>query len=95
MGDETRKILGDKTGVGACDDAPADNGFKLQSMRQWTQQHTDSHFQKFITEMIAMASAKYFIGVKTTNVAFWVYFMRHMDAKDDTWKFIDTDRYPL
>lgn len=80
--------------VGACDDASED-GFVLKSVSQWTIQQTDRHFTKFITEMIAMASAKYFIGVSTTNVAFWVYFMRHMSADDDTWEFVDDNRYPL
>ena len=80
--------------VGACDDASED-GFVLTSVSQWTIKQTDRHFTKFITEMIAMASAKYFIGVSTTNVAFWVYYMRHMSADDDTWEFVDDDRYPL
>ncbi len=81
--------------VGTCDDASEENGFVLTSMLNWTEQQTDRHYTKFITEMIALASAKYFIGVSTTNVAFWVYFMRHMSAKDETWVFVDSDHYPL
>ena len=62
--------------------------------KNWSEAQTDRHYEKFITEMIAMASAKYFIGTSTTNVAFWIYFMRHIDAQDDTWKFVDSNLYP-
>jgi len=58
-------------------------------MMHWTEEQTDAHFSKFITEMIAMASAKYWIGVSTTNVSFWVYFMRSLKAQDDTFVFVD------
>merc|ERR1711957_842166 len=80
--------------VGECDDQSEDNGFTISDVRDWSLEQTDNHFHKFITEMIAMASAKYFIGVSTTNVSFWIYFMRHMDATDDTFKFVDSDQYP-
>lgn len=81
--------------VGACDDASEENGFILTDAKQWTEEQTDKHYTKFVTEMIAMASAKHFIGVSTTNVSFWIYFMRHMNAQDDTWEFVDSDLYPL
>jgi hypothetical protein len=41
--------------------------------------------------MIALASTKYFIGISNTNVALWVYFMRHFDEDDDSWAFVDND----
>ena len=94
MGD-IRKLRPQWVFVGECDNASEENGFILSSMKKWTETQTDQHFEKFITEMIAMASAKYFIGVSTTNVSFWIYFMRHMEAEDDTWTFVDTDLYPF
>ncbi len=81
--------------VGPCDDASEENGFILSNAKGWTEEQTDKHYTKFLTEMIAMASAKHFIGVSTTNVSFWVYFMRHMSAKDDTWEFVDSNLFPF
>ena len=78
--------------VGECDNATGDNGFVLAHMKTWSLEQTDNHYHKFITEMIAMASAKYWIGVSTTNVSFWMYFMRHYKAHDDTFVFVDTDK---
>jgi len=80
--------------VGECDDASEENGFTLTNMRDWSLEQTDNHYYKFITEMIAMASAKYFIGVSSTNVSLWIYFMRSMDATDDTFKYVDNNLYP-
>ena len=77
---------------GECDNATEDNGFVLAHMKTWSLEQTDNHYHKFITEMIAMASAKYWIGVSTTNVSFWMYFMRHYKAHDDTFVFVDTDK---
>jgi len=65
------------------------NGFVFKEMKDWTDEQTDAHYHKFITELIAMASAKYFIGVSTTNVTYWVYFMRHLEAYDDTFELVD------
>ena len=65
------------------------HGFFISEMKHWSLQETDDHYNKFLTELIAMASATYFIGVKTTNVSLFVYFMRHYDQGDDSWKFID------
>lgn len=78
--------------VGECDNATEDNGFVIADMKTWSLEQTDRHYEKFITEMIAMASAKYWIGVSTTNVSFWIYYMRHYDAGDDTFIFVDTDQ---
>ena len=91
---EIRQLRPNWKFIGACDDATEENGFILTSAKRWTIEQTDKHYTKFITEMIAMASAKHFIGVSTTNVSFWIYFMRHMGATDDTWEFVDDERYP-
>lgn len=91
---EIRELRKDWKFVGECDNASEQNGFILSSAKKWTEEQTDRHYEKFITEMIAMASAKCFIGVATTNVSYWIYFMRHINAKDDTWVFVDTDQYP-
>mmetsp|Transcript_26394 Transcript_26394/g.39025 ORF Transcript_26394/g.39025 Transcript_26394/m.39025 type:complete len:417 (+) Transcript_26394:75-1325(+) len=77
--------------VGECDNATEDNGFVIADMKMWTAEQTDRHYQKFVSEMIAMASAKYFIGVSTTNVTYWVYFMRHSNARDDTFALVDAN----
>jgi len=92
--DDIRKVRPGWEFVGECDNATEQNGFILKSARHWTEEQTDKHYEKFVTEMIAMASAKYFVGVSTTNVSFWIYFMRHMDAHDDTWVFVDSDLVP-
>ncbi len=86
--EEFRTLRPDWVFVSECDNETAD-GFALADVKKWTEEQTDKHFEKFMAELIAMASAKYFIGVSTTNVSFWVYFMRHMDAHDDTWEFVD------
>jgi len=78
--------------VGECDNATEDNGFVIADMKNWSLEQTDRHYEKFITEMIAMASGRVWIGVSTTNVSFWVYFMRDYDAGDDTFLFVDTDQ---
>ena len=80
--------------VGECDNATEDNGFVIAETLHWSLEQTDKHYEKFITEMIALASAKYFIGISNTNVALFVYFMRHVDATDDTWEFVDGDKIP-
>eukprot|EP00956_Cyclotella_meneghiniana_P042356 scaffold248428_cov54-Cyclotella_meneghiniana.AAC.1 len=48
----------------------------VAKIKHWTLQETDDHYNKFLTELIAMASATYWIGVATTNVSLFVYFMR-------------------
>ena len=78
--------------VGECDNATEDNGFVIADMKTWSLEQTDRHYEKFVTEMIAMASARYWIGVSTTNVSFWIYYMRHYEAGDDTFVFVDTDQ---
>jgi len=76
--------------VSECDNLSDEvNGFVFKEMKDWTEEQTDTHFHKFITELIALASAKYFIGVSTTNVTYWVYFMRHLEAYDDTFELVD------
>ena len=72
------------TFVSECDNASEENGFVYKDMKFWNEEQTDAHFHKFITEMIAMASAKYWIGVPSTNVSYWIYFMRSLNAPDDT-----------
>ena len=55
--------------VGECDTSE-ENGFILTDTLQWSQEETDRHYEKSLTQMIAMASAKYFIGVSTANVSY-------------------------
>lgn len=87
--EEFREARPDWKFVSECDDVSEVNGFVFGDMKYWTPEQTDAHFSKFITEMIAMASAKYWIGVSTTNVSFWIYFMRSLKAQDDTFVFVD------
>mmetsp|Transcript_18493 Transcript_18493/g.26585 ORF Transcript_18493/g.26585 Transcript_18493/m.26585 type:complete len:184 (-) Transcript_18493:254-805(-) len=61
--------------VSECDEHDA-SGFDLRRVRAWNEDETDEHFYKFFTELYAMASAKYFIGVAYTNVSWWAFFMR-------------------
>lgn len=78
--------------ISECDKAQNDqNGFVIEEMKYWTLDQTDQHYHKFITELIAMASAKFFIGVSTTNVSLFLYWMRAYEQEDDTWVFVDTD----
>ena len=78
--------------VSECDKAQNDeNGFVIDEMKYWTTKQTDQHYYKFITELIAMSSAKFWIGVSTTNVSLFSYWMRGYDQEDDTWVFVDTD----
>lgn len=89
---ELRDLRPDWNFMGECDHATEQNGFVIAEMKDWSLEQTDRHYEKFITEMIAMASAKFWIGVSTTNVAFWMYYMRHYDAGDDTFVFVDTTK---
>ena len=91
---EVRELRPEWRFVGECDNASESNGFVIAETKTWTYEQTDSHYEKFVTEMIALASAKYFIGISNTNVALWVYFMRHFDATDDSWAFVDRDMLP-
>lgn len=88
---EFRELRPEWRFVGECDNASEDTGFVIADMKTWTAEQTDRHYEKFVSEMIAMASAKYFIGVSTTNVTYWIYFMRHANARDDTFVLIDAD----
>ena len=80
--------------VSECDNASEANGFVYKEMKLWNEEQTDAHFNKFIAEMIGMATAKYWIGVATTNVSYWVYFMRPLMASDDTFIWADPPRVP-
>lgn len=90
--DELRELRPGWVFVSECDNASEQHGFVIAEMKYWTLEQTDAHFKKFVTEMIALASAKYWIGVSTTNVSYWIYFMRHLEARDDTFKFVDVDQ---
>jgi len=74
--------------VSECDKLNS-HGFVISEMKHWTLQETDDHYNKFLTELIAMATASFWIGVSTTNVSLFVYFMRHYDQSDDSWVFVD------
>ena len=80
--------------ISECDKAQdASSGFVIDEMKYWTLKQTDQHYQKFIAELIAMASAKFWIGVSTTNVSLFVYWMRQYDQRDDSWVFVDSDDF--
>ena len=78
--------------VGQCDLAQnsADNGFALTDIKDWSEQDTDQHYEKFMTELFGLAIAKHVVGVTYTNVSWWVLFMRR--ANLDGMEFIDDDR---
>lgn len=56
--------------------AAAQNGFALSDFKNWGEAAEDAHFTKFFTEIYAMAMSRVFIGVRYTNVSWWVYFLR-------------------
>ena len=90
--DEIRQLRPDWTFVSECQMQTGENhGFVIGEMEKWTLEETDAHYSKFFTELIAMASAKYFIGTPTTNVSIFVYFMRSYFAADDTWTYVGED----
>lgn len=91
--DDLRSLRPSWKFISECDKLQNDaqNGFVIEEMKYWTLEQTDQHYYKFITELIAMASAKYWIGVSTTNVSLFLYWMRGYDQGDDTWAFVDTD----
>lgn len=53
------------------------SGYVLEDMADWDLETTDAHYAKFFTELFALATSKYYIGVAYTNVAWWAYFMRN------------------
>lgn len=69
-----------------CDKVVA-TGYDLANMANWTQAQLDEHFEKFFVELIGMASAKVWVGISYTNVAFIVYYMRQQ--QDDTFVLLD------
>ena len=89
---EFRDQRPDWTFVSECDNATEENGFVYKEMKHWTEEQTDAHFHKFIAEMIGMASAKHWIGVPTTNVSYWIYFMRPLDAHDENFVWVEKPR---
>jgi hypothetical protein len=92
--DEFRAARPQWTFVSECDNASEENGFVFKEMKLWNEEQTDAHYQKFIAELIGMASAKYWIGVASTNVSYWVYFMRPLVASDATFVWADPPRVP-
>jgi len=89
--DKLRSLRPKWTFVSECDrgENENDSGFILSDMVHWTPEQTDAHYEKFFAELIGMASAKYWIGVSSTNVSPWVYFMRGFDKENDSWHFIN------
>ena len=64
--------------VGECDlvKNSADHGFALTNMKEWSEEHTDQHYEKFMAELFGLAIAKHVVGVTYTNVSWWVLFMQ-------------------
>ena len=69
-----------------CDKAAhaKEDGFVLLESTEWTEEQLDSHYNKFFVELFSMAFAKYWIGVKYTNVSWFILFMRraNLDTTD-------------
>mmetsp|Transcript_39447 Transcript_39447/g.55543 ORF Transcript_39447/g.55543 Transcript_39447/m.55543 type:complete len:289 (+) Transcript_39447:365-1231(+) len=85
-----RKMSPEWTFVSQCDRGHSDaKGFVLRDMKKWDIATTDAHYMKFFVELFALATAKYYIGVAYTNVAWWAYFMR-----PNRWSFelVDQER---
>jgi hypothetical protein len=87
-----RELRSDWKFVSVCDlstNIQGTRGYHARNMSSWTIQETDAHYQKFFAEVFALSSAKYFLGVSYTNVAWWVFFMR-----PNRWSFelIDFDQ---
>jgi Alpha-(1,6)-fucosyltransferase N- and catalytic domains len=61
--------------VSECDTIQS-SGFVLSEMQNWTPKDYDAHYGKFFTELFAMYKAKFWIGIASTNVTWFVYFMR-------------------
>jgi hypothetical protein len=62
--------------VSECDKVPSSKGFVLNEMQHWGLDEYDEHYQKFFTELFAMYTASFWIGIAYTNVSWFVYFMR-------------------
>ena len=54
----------------------ADHGFALTDMKEWSEEHTNQHYEKFMAELFGLAIAKHVVGVTYTHVSWWVLFMR-------------------
>jgi hypothetical protein len=61
--------------VSECDKIQS-KGFVLQEMQNWGPEEYDEHYHKFFTELFAMYTSSFWIGVAYTNVSWFVYFMR-------------------
>ena len=75
---EFRDLRPDWMFVGECDN-PAfqeEEGFTLDSMHKWNGNQMDAHFGKFFTELFGMAISKFWIGIKYSNVSWFVFLMR-------------------
>ena len=72
--DEFRSNRPSWTFVSECDRQErirdAERGFALDDVPSWTKEQTDAHFNKFFVELYALAIAKFYIGVSTTNGEF-------------------------
>ena len=86
-----RQAAPDWTFVSECDNERESHGMVFENMEKWTLKQTDAYYQTFFSDLIAMASAKYFIGTPETNFANIVYFMRSYYAGDDTWALVGGD----
>jgi len=58
------------------DDDNEGRGFVLRDVPDWTEVEHEQHFRKFFTELHGLALSRFYIGVRYTNVTWWVYFMR-------------------
>jgi len=83
MIEEFRELKPDWTFLSECDKMKLDeeskdsqSGYVLEDMVDWDLKTTDAHYAKFFTELFALATAKYYVGVAYTNVAWWAFFMR-------------------
>mmetsp|Transcript_7354 Transcript_7354/g.10551 ORF Transcript_7354/g.10551 Transcript_7354/m.10551 type:complete len:206 (-) Transcript_7354:95-712(-) len=76
--EEIREMEPSWTFISECDNIAKHEGggFVLGDMTNWDIATTDEHYRKFFVELFGLATAKYYVGVHYTNVAWWAYFMR-------------------
>mmetsp|Transcript_29765 Transcript_29765/g.45117 ORF Transcript_29765/g.45117 Transcript_29765/m.45117 type:complete len:385 (+) Transcript_29765:144-1298(+) len=76
-----RQMKPEWTFVSECDVNPVRRQRNLEGGGEeveeaWSESEERAHYIQLFTEMYAMAFSKVYIGVSTTNISWWVYFLR-------------------